>query len=127
VTDIQHFGVKGMHWGRRKMASGSTTLQRPRAASPGASREEKLVSRALDQAHNRVVGKPMAVFVTNIPKFNPSTDAKVNDVLNRALSQGLNRVEAQAGQQFIQGLTRVSPNRVSAVDIVRGVGGAPKF
>ena len=110
--DLAHFGIKGMRWGvrRRQSFSGVSAPVRPRATSsksaPGRpeSRENQVVSRAINQGYDRDVGPSMAMFVRDIPRHSKSTDQKTQAVLDRALSQGLNRVEEQAGRAYLQGL-----------------------
>jgi len=103
---VVHFGIKGMRWGSRKKSSGETAPRGPKQASPTASREDQLVSRAVNQAHVRVVGPAMAKHVINIPKHSQSSDPAVNALLNRTLTQSINRVEEEAGRKFMQGLPR---------------------
>lgn len=111
LEELVHFGIKGMHWGSRKKSTstGQTTPSRPRKNSTKSegrpqTREDIVVSRAIQQGYARVVGPPMAKFVRDIPPHQKSSDPKIQAVLDRALSQGLDRVEANAGKAFVQGL-----------------------
>lgn len=104
--DIAHFGIKGMRWGVKKKSkfSGASAPRRPKEATKDSSREEQLVSRALNQGYDRVVGRAMATHVINIPKHSQSSDPRVNELLSRVLTQSLNRVEAEAGRKFMENL-----------------------
>lgn len=84
--------------------SGASEPHRPREAAPGASREEQLVSRVVNQGYNRTVGPAMALHVLNIPRHTASADQNVNDLLSRVLNQSLNRVEEEAGRTYMQNL-----------------------
>ena len=111
-SDFAHFGIKGMRWGvrRKKQFSGVSEPVGPRATSSKSAagkpetRENALVSRAINQGYQRSVGPSMAMYVRDIPRHNKSADPKVQALLDRVLQQGLNRTEEQAGRRYMEGL-----------------------
>lgn len=113
---LEHHGIKGMHWGARTAARGSSgtssvqsrgtskssTPIRPRRPSSSMTKEQQLVQRASAQAHNRVVAPALTRYVTRSPGIPKSGNDAVEQLLKRADLQGANRVEREAGKKFLQ-------------------------
>lgn len=92
--------------GPRTSYSGATPPPRPREVNPNGSREDQLVTRAINQGYNRAVGVAMATHLANVPKYSSGKDPKVDEFMNRVLQQSVNRTEEAAGRAFMANLPK---------------------
>lgn len=88
----------------RPRYTGQTEPVRPRDSAPGASAADQMLTKMFNDQYKRAVGPALAAHAMNYPRYNASSDPKVNALLNNVKQQSFNRVEAQAGAQFMAAL-----------------------